>query len=297
MSFARTPHSAPGDDAPTDGLKIGRMNRLRVVKEVSFGAYLDGGELYGEILLPLKAMPEGLAPEDEVDVFLYYDSEDRIIATTVMPLAMEGEFAALDVVEVNQVGAFLDWGIPGKDLLVPFREQNRPLAPGQRVVVRVYLEPQQGRIVATTKIDKFLNVPHPPYTPWQEVELLIARRTDIGYAAIVDQTHWGLLYANEVFEDLHEGDVRTGYIKSMRPDGKIDLSLQKLGYDKVDDVLDKILQTLEEHGGFLSVTDKSSPETIYDLFGISKKTYKKAVGALFKQRLVSIDPDGIRIAR
>ncbi len=281
------------DNGPA--LEIGRFNRMRIVKEVEFGDYLDGGEEFGEVLLPLKAVPKGAKPGDEIDVFLYLDSEDRPITTTIEPLAQVGDFAALTVVEVTEFGAFLDWGIPGKDLLLPFREQTRPLEVRQRVVVHVTLDPKQGRIVASMRLNKFASKTRHDFRIWDEVHLLICKQTDLGYPAIVNNSHWGLLYANEVFEPLEEGDERTGYIKNFRDDGKIDLTLHKLGYQKVEQSLDPILETLKARGGFLPVTDKSSPETIYGLFGISKKTYKKSVGALFKQRLITIGDDGIRL--
>lgn len=274
--------------------EIGRFNELRVVKELHHGVYLDGGEAFGEILLPAKASPKGLKNGDKVNVFLYYDSEDRVIATTIQPHGMAGDFAAMRVVEVNEVGAFLDWGIPGKDLLVPFREQNRALEPGQLVVVYVYLDTHQGRIVASTRIDKFLDQTPPRYKPWQEVALLIARPTELGYMAVIDNAHSGLLYANEVFEKLQEGDLRTGYIKNIRPDGKIDLTLRKRGYEEAKSLTSAVLEALEKNGGFLPLTDKSAPEDIYDRFGVSKKAFKQAVGALYKKRLIRLDSDGIR---
>lgn len=277
-------------------IKIGEINRLLILKEVSFGVYLDGGRDVEEILLPLKAVPEGAKPGDEVDVFLYYDSEDRLIATTFFPKAIVGEFAAMDIVEMTDVGAFVDWGIPGKDLLVPFREQTPGMAPGQRVIVRVYLDPKQGRVVGSAKIDRFLDQAPPDYRPGDEADLLIVRRTDLGYAAIVNDAHWGLLYADEVFEKLEPGDRRKGFIKSVRADGKIDLSLQKRGYEKVEDILMKILRVLQENKGYLPISDKSSPEAIYERFGVSKKTFKQAIGALYKNRVIVIEPDGIRIS-
>lgn len=291
--MARMDQPHPHDNGPA--LELGRFNRMRIVKEVDFGDYLDGGEEYGEVLLPLKAVPKGAKPGDELDVFLYLDSEDRPITTTVAPLAQVGDFAALTVVEVTEFGAFLDWGVPGKDLLLPFREQTRPLEPGQKVVVHVTLDPKQGRIIASMRLNKYVAESWGDLKPWQEVSLLICRPVEIGYPAIINNHSLGLLYANEVFEPLEEGDERTGYIKAFRDDGKIDLTLHKLGYQKVEDSLDPILRTLKVRGGFIPVTDKSSPETIYGLFGISKKTYKKSVGALFKQRLITIDPDGIRL--
>lgn len=277
-------------------IQLGEINRLLILKEVSFGVYLDGGPDIPEILLPLKAVPKGAVPGEEIDVFLYHDSEDRLIATTFFPSAIVGEFASMPVVEMNQVGAFVDWGIPGKDLLIPFREQIPGMEPGQDVIVHVYLDSKQGRIVGSARIDRFLDRTAPSYQPGEEVDLLIARRTDLGFSAIVNDQHWGLLYAGEVFEPVEVGDRRKGFIKAVRPDGKIDLSLQKRGYEKVEDILMKILRVLQENKGFLPLTDKSTPEAVYERFGVSKKTFKQALGALYKKRVITLDPDGIRIA-
>ncbi|MCA9396016.1 MAG: GntR family transcriptional regulator [Candidatus Omnitrophica bacterium] len=280
-----------------EAIQIGRINRMRVVKEVEFGVYLDGGEEWGEILLPAKAVPEGIKPEDEVNVFLYFDSEDRIIATTNEPFAFVGDFAVLTVRDCSSIGTFLDWGIPGKDLFLPFREQIRTLKPGERIVVYVMLDPKRDHIIATMRFNKFLSNDVSRLKPWQKVTLTICRKTDMGYPAIINNENHGLLFANEVFEPLKEGDIRTGYIKQIREDGKIDLSLHKQGYRKLQASQDPILQTLEAHNGFIPVTDKSSPEEIYKLFSMSKKTYKKTVGTLFKRGLVSLDEDGIRLLK
>ncbi len=285
-----------GAMVPNPMIKIGEINKLLILKEVSFGVYLDGGPNVEEILLPLKAVPKGAVPGSEIDVFLYYDSEDRLIATTFFPKAIVGEFAAMPVVEMNEIGAFVDWGIPGKDLLVPFREQIPGMEPGRDVIVRVYLDPKQGRVVGSAKIDRFLDKTPHHYRAGDEVDLLIARETDLGFSAIVNGEHWGLLYADEVFEPLELGDRKKGFIKAVRQDGKIDLSLQKRGYEKVEDILMKILRVLQENRGFLPLTDKSTPEAIYDQFGVSKKTFKQAIGALYKNRVITLDPDGIRIA-
>jgi len=276
---------------------IGRFNRMKVVKEVDFGVYLDGGEAWGEILLPMKAVPQGTKPNDEVEVLVYFDSEDRPIATTVKPRAIVGDFVAMEVKDRNQVGAFLEWGIPGKDLLLPFKEQTRPVKVKDRVVVYVKLDSRQGRIIATMRWDKFVTKDSKSLKPWQKVSLLICRRTDIGYPAIINNSRQGLLFANEVFETLNEGDEKTGYIKGFRDDGKIDLSLHNVGYQKVEASLEAIMEKLVRHNGFIAVTDKSSPEEVYKLFSISKKTYKKSVGALFKQGLITLDSDGIRLVQ
>lgn len=277
-------------------VEIGRMNRLKVVKEVDFGLYLDGGEEFGEILLPQRYVPRRTRPGDMLDVFIYYDSEDRIIATTETPKAMAGEFALLKVVSVDDYGAFLDWGLT-KDLLLPFSEQQRRLARGEWRTVRVYLDSRTNRIVASTKIDKFLDQAPPSYKPGEEVSLYIFEQTDLGFSAIVNNAHWGLIHAHEIYENLKGGMRTSGYVKEVRPDGKIDLSLQKPGYEKVGDVSKELLEMLEAQGGFLPLTDKSSPKAIHGLLGVSKKTFKKAVGALYKQRLITLEEKGIRLVR
>jgi uncharacterized protein len=273
--------------------EIGKINSLRVVKEVDFGLYLDGGE-HGEILIPKRYVPEGVKPEDTLDVFIYLDSEDRIIATTEKPYIMIGEFAMLRVVSVTKVGAFLDWGLP-KDLFVPFREQKMRMEEGKDYIVTVYLDYDTKRLAASAKIEKFLDNTLVDYQTGQEVDLLIAGATDLGYNAIINNKHTGVLYKNEVFQPLRKGDRVKGYIKKIREDEKIDLILQKPGYEKVDDISMRILNVLKEHNGFLSITDKSDPDEIYDLFGVSKKTFKKAIGSLYKLRIISIDDKGIKL--
>ena len=273
--------------------KLGTFQALEVLRLVDFGAYLDGEEL-GDILIPKRYLPEGCKPGDVIEVFIYLDSEDRIIATTEEPLATAGEFALLKVVSVTQVGAFLDWGLP-KDLLVPFSEQKNKMQEGNWYVVYIYVDDESRRIVATAKLDKYLDNVPPEYYFGQEVQLMIHSKTDIGYKAIVNNIHWGMLYENEVFRTLKPGEQLTGYIKQVREDEKIDVSLQKPGIESAMDLSDKILLMLKEEGGFLPVTDKSSPETIYSVFGESKKNYKKAVGMLYKNRIITIEPDGIRL--
>jgi len=273
--------------------KIGRLNRLIVVKELDQGVYLDGEDL-GEILLPGRYVPEDCKTGSSIEVFIYRDSEDRIVATTETPLAMVGQFAVLKVVAVNSSGAFLDWGLP-KDLLVPFREQQQKMEEGRSYVVFVYLDERSDRIAASSKLDKFLDNEPGHFQQDQEVELLVCEQTDIGYKAIINSTHWGILYKNEVFQQLEQGRYIKGFIQKVRDDGKIDLSLQKPGYEKVDDLSGRIIHMLREQRGFIPVTDKSSPESIYELFGVSKKTFKKAVGALYKKRIISLEEDGIRL--
>ena len=272
---------------------IGKLNELKVVRKVDFGFYLDGGNL-GEILIPKKYVPDGCKLGDRLKVFIYNDSEDRIIATTLMPDAMVGEFAYLKVVAVNSMGAFLDWGLP-KDLLVPFREQKMPMKEGRFYLVRIYLDERTNRIVASLRLNDHLGRDPVDFQELQEVDLLICDRTELGYKAIINNAHWGLIYADEVFQPLKMGQRIKGFVRKIRDDNKINLCLQKPGYGKVKDIAGTILETLEKEGGFIAVTDKSSPETIYKLFGISKKTYKKAIGAIYKKRLITIAPDGIKL--
>ncbi len=273
--------------------EIGKINNLKILREVDFGVYLDG-EDYGEILMPKKYLPENYKIDDFIEAFVYLDSEDRIIATTEKPYAKVGEFAFLKVIAVNSFGAFLDWGLL-KDLLVPFNQQKIKMEEGQFYIVYIYLDEKSERIVASSKLDKFLDKQPPDFQEGQEVNLMICNKTNIGYKAIVNNTHWGVIYKNEVFQTLTKGQKTKGYIKKIREDNKIDLNLYKQGYEKVDDSLNKILNILKDHDGFISITDKSSPETIYEMFGLSKKTYKKIIGSLYKKRLILIEKNGIKL--
>ncbi|MGV8090482.1 MAG: S1 RNA-binding domain-containing protein [Mangrovibacterium sp.] len=272
---------------------IGTINELEVVKTVDFGVYLDGGP-QGEILLPKRYVPEHCHPDDRLEVFIYLDSEDRLVATTDKPLAMVGEFAMLQVVEITSIGAFLNWGLP-KDLLVPFREQQVKMEKGKSYLVYVYLDHESQRIVATSRLDKCLgNIPV-DYEPGEEVDLIIAGKTEMGYKAIVDNSHWGILYHNEVFRPLRTGDKLKGFVKQVRPDEKIDLRLEKPGYERIDSISKEILDQLKSANGFLPFNDKSDPDLIVKTFSISKKNFKKAIGSLYKQRLISIEEKGIRL--
>ncbi|MGD9557481.1 MAG: S1 RNA-binding domain-containing protein [Mangrovibacterium sp.] len=272
---------------------IGTLNELEIVKTVDFGVYLDGGT-HGEILLPKRYVPENSQIGDHLEVFIYPDSEDRLIATTEKPLAMVGEFAMLKVVEITSFGAFMDWGLM-KDLLVPFREQQVKMEKGKSYLVYIYLDHESQRVVATSRLDKCLgNIPV-DYEPGEEVDLIIAGQTELGYKAIVDNSHWGVIYHNEVYQPLHPGLKLKGFIKQVRPDEKIDLRLDKPGYEKIDDISQGILERMKAAGGFLPFNDKSDPDIIVREFKISKKNFKKAVGALYKQRLISIEENGIRL--
>ncbi len=276
-------------------LNIGQFNLMQIIKEVDFGYYLDSGdEQWEEILLPFNSAPKGCEVYDWIDVFIYFDSEDRIIATTERPHAVVGEFNLLRVSSVEKVGAFLDWGLR-KDLLCPFGEQKVRLKADRSYIVWVFQDKASGRIVASTKLQNFINKEPGDYEVGQAVELLITKETELGYKAIINNSHWGFLYENEVFRKLRVGKKLKGYIQKLRPDGKIDLSLAPTGYEKVGGFAKMILDKLKKNNGFLPLTTKTSAEEIHDIFGVSKKNYKKALGALYKERLVSIDDDGIRL--
>jgi predicted RNA-binding protein (virulence factor B family) len=274
-------------------VEIGNYNTLKIVKKLDFGLYLDGGDK-GEILLPTKYVPDNVEIDDFIKVFIYFDSDDRIIATTERPYAIVGDFVMLKVVSVSSVGAFLDWGLL-KDLFVPFREQKIKMEEGKSYIVHVYIDHESNRIAASSKLDTFLDNIPPDYTVGQEVDLFICSKTEIGYKAIINNTHWGILYNNEVFQKLTKGQYVKGYIKKIRDDEKIDLSLYKIGFEKANSVSDDIIDKLKEHKGFLNINDKSSSEQIYDMFGVSKKAFKMAVGGLYKKRLISIEENGIRL--
>lgn len=276
-------------------INTGKFNTLKIARKVEYGFYLDGGD-GDEILLPNKLASNACDVGEHVEVFVYRDSEDRPVATTQTPHAIVGEFALLRVVAVENVGAFVDWGL-SKELLVPFREQKIHLAASRSYIVRVYLDEKTDRIVGSTKLDRFLNLEPCTYAPSDTVDLLISQKTDLGYKAIVNDAYWGVLYNNEVFQTLDVGQRLQGYIKKVREDGKIDISLELPGYDKIDGIAKMILRMLGEQDGFIAVTAKSSPEMVYDLFGVSKKNCKKALGSLYKERLISIDSDGIRLVK
>lgn len=273
---------------------VGRYNTLKILRETSSGYFLDGEEL-GDILLPGKYVPHGLKPEEEVEVFLYFDSEDRIIATKEEPYCEVGEFALLEVVEVNEIGAFLNWGLQ-KDLLVPFREQKVKMEPGSWHVVHIYLDEQTNRIAASAKVDKFLGKGPAPFKPGDEVELFVYGPCPLGYNAIINNSNWGMLYAGEVFQPLNRGEQITGYINKVREDGKIDVSLYPAGKKKAETSSELILEFMKRNAGFMKFTDKSPADEIYETFGISKKNFKMSLGKLYKERLVKISPDGVRLA-
>lgn len=274
---------------------IGRMNRLRVVKEKDFGVYLDAEQL-GEILLPKRYVPNGLRVGEEVDVFIYLDSEDELIATTLIPKVKVGEFAALRAIAVNQVGAFFDWGL-AKDLLVPFSQQKTRVEEGQVHLLFVYLDQITNRIVATTKVDPLLNRQEPEYRTGEQVDIIVGDRTDIGYKCIVDSRYWGVLFFQDLVGRVYKGDHMKAYIKRVREDGKIDLSLQQTGYKKVVTILDQIVEHLEQNDGEMHLTDKSAPDAIFKEFKVSKATFKKALGALYKEQKINLGKDKITLKK
>lgn len=276
-------------------IELGKFNQLEVVKQVDFGMYLDGGE-EGEILLPTRYVPEDCKVGDWLNVFLYLDNEERLIATTLTPLVQVGEFACLEVSWVNQFGAFLNWGLM-KDLFVPFSEQKMKMQVGNKYVIHAYIDDESFRIVASAKVDRYLPKEKAPYQPGEEVNILIWQKTDLGFKAIIENMYSGLLYDSEIFQTLHTGDTLKAYIKQVREDGKIDLILQKPGFEKVDDFSKTLYHYIADHGGQIGLNDKSPAEEIYDVFGVSKKTFKKAVGDLYKKRLILLHEDGIELVR
>ena len=272
---------------------IGRYNSLQIVKHTSFGLYLDGGP-DGEILLPNRYIPKDTSTEvdDWLNVFVYLDSDDKLIATTEKPKVQVGEFASLKVVQINRIGLFLDWGLP-KDLLLPHSEEKRPLQEGDYCVVYVYLDKHTRRITATARLDRYLDKTPPRYQVGEAVDLLVVERTDLGHKAIINGQHWGLIHKNEAFKFLRGGMREKGYIRELRADGKISLSLQPLGSEAVDSLQALIMQKLQENQGSLPVSDKTPAEEIAQLFGVSKGNFKKAIGGLYKQGRILIHPDRI----
>ncbi len=274
---------------------IGRMNSLQVVKHTDFGLYLDGGA-DGEILLPKRYIPKDTPSEveDWLNVFIYLDSDDKLIATTETPKVQVGGFASLKVVDINRVGLFLDWGLP-KDLLLPHSEEKRPLQIGDYCVVHVFLDKRSKRITATARLDRYLDQVPATYKVGQAVDLLVADATDMGFKAIINGKHWGLIHKNELFKFVRSGMSEQGFIKQLREDGKISLSLQAVGQDAASSLGEQILAKLREQGGTLPLNDKSSPEAISALFRVSKGNFKKAIGGLYKQGHIVIHEDHIEL--
>lgn len=274
--------------------ELGRRNQLTVLREAKPGIYLDGGG-DGEILMPRRYVTTDMVEGAVVDVFVYRDSEDRLVATTETPLAMVGEFAVLRVLGTNpNIGAFLDWGL-AKDLLLPRAEQAESVREGSLVPVRVYVDERSNRIVATARLQRWLNKTPARYKQEQEVQLFVTDETPLGYNVVVENAHRGLLYHGEIAKPLQPGDVVRGYVRAVRPDGKIDVALDRAGYVRVKPLSEQILQKLADAGGSLPFHDKSSSDEIRDAFGVSKKAFKQALGALYRKRAIAIDPAGIRL--
>lgn len=274
-------------------VQIGKINRLSI-KEIQAGAVqLDGGGS-GDILLKGRYTARKYRLGEEIDVFVYLDREQRLLATIQKPYAIVGEFAKLTVVATTQAGAFLGWGLED-DLFVPKSEQQNNMKQGKAYVVFVFLSEKNNRITASSKLDKFLNQQPPEYAVGEEVDLLIYATSELGYSAVVNSSHVGMIYDNEVFQKLVIGQRQKGYIKKIRDDFKIDLRFQQTGYHGVDEVSQAILNIMKACGGMVAVTDKSPPEEIYDLFGVSKKVFKKAIGGLYKKKLIILDTDGIKL--
>lgn len=274
-------------------VNVGQYNTLKVVKEVDFGLYLDGGT--DEILLPKRFVPEGLKPGDDISVFIYHDNEGRLIATTQHPFAVVGEIAMMEVADTNPAGAFLKWGLM-KDVFVPISQQEKRMKPGDKRLVQLFIDQKTGRVTATEKIDKHLSNYELTVTEHEPVMLLVYQKTDIGYKVIINNKHLGVLHYNEVFRELEIGDKVKGFVKHIRPDNKIDVSLGAKGYTKIPDEETRILSLLQENNGYLPYNDKSDPKDIYSFFGMSKKVFKMTLGALYKKRMIIFTQTGTKLA-
>jgi predicted RNA-binding protein (virulence factor B family) len=276
-------------------IKLGDWNELTVNRFTDHGAYLDGGRV-GEILMPNAYLERGVRVGDQVNVFVYLDQEERLVATTESPLARVGDFAWLRVAWVNEYGAFLDWGLM-KDLFVPFREQKMRMEKDRYYLVYIYIDEDTRRIVGTAKVERWLQpAPAAEYHRGRQVELLVQQKTELGFKVIVDNAYSGLVYRDQVFEEPHAGDRLTGSVVNVRPDGKLDVSLQRLGKQRFQDFAEVLLEELQTAGGFLPYTDKSDSSEIAERFGVSKKTFKRAVGTLYKNRNIVLEEKGIRLS-
>ena len=276
-------------------VEVGKMNKLAISRNSDFGLLLDGEQL-GEILIPKRYVSNAWKEGDDVDVFVYLDSEDRLTATTERPKAQVGEFVLLRCTDATPIGAFLDWGLP-KDLFVPFREQRMKMRQGESYLVYIYFDNASERIVASAKLDKFLASSTHFYKNGEEVELIAWQKSDLGYKFIINNERWGMVFDNEIFQAIQRGRKLKGFIKKVRPDGRIDLALSKPGYERVSLLTDVILNHLKANGGFMPITSKTPPQQINALFSVSKKTYKNAIGALYKQRMITIEDDGVRLVK
>lgn len=278
-------------------LKIGQYNRLKINRLADFGAYLEAGDGI-EILIPSKYLNGIPSVGDELDVFVYTDSEDRLIATTETPYIQVGKFAFLTVKDVHQrVGAFLDWGLTAKDLLCPFNEQRARMSVGGTYCVYAYLDDATKRVVASSKIEKYLGNIYPDYNIRQQVEALIIKLTDIGYQTIVNNAHFGMIYKDELINKLAIGETVTAFVKKVRDDGKLDLTLKDTNGQRAHSIADLILEKMKLNNGMITITDKSSPEDIARVFGCSKKDFKKAVGYLYKERKIAISATNLTLCK
>ena len=275
-------------------IRLGEINNLKVVKQVPFGYYLNGGRIHGEILLPQNEVVGNVIMGEDVEVFLYLDQEERLIATMRKPLAQVGDFAFLEVAWVNNFGAFLNWGLM-KDLFVPFREQKMKMVKGQSYIVHIHLDEDSSRIMASAKVERYLDSGFVPYRRGDEVDILVWQKTDLGFKVIIDNRWGGLLYDSQVFRELHTGVRTRAYINKVRQDGKIDVTLSRQGQEGVSDFSDVLLAYIQENGGHCPLGDKSPAEDIAQTFNVSKKVFKKAVGDLYKRRLITISDDGLRL--
>lgn len=273
---------------------LGQINELMVLKTSDYGLYLKTDNL-GDVLLPNAYVTEDIEPGDMVKVFLHRDSDDRLVATTETPKAVVGDFAVLTVKDVGGVGAFMDWGL-GKDLLVPFSEQKGRLQVGQKALVRVYLDPKTERIVASMRLNRFLDTFEKNYLEGEAVQLIVASKTDLGFNVIVNGVHWGLIFHDDVDRPLPQGLKVDGYIKTVREDGKINISLRATGYERVGSATEQLLDAVRRAGGTLALHDKSSPDEIREQLNMSKKTFKQAVGSLYRERKIVLEKQSIKLA-
>lgn len=272
-------------------IELGEINTLEILRESEHGIYLIDEE-DNEVLLPNRYVPETFKIWDKIDVFVYLDNEERPVATTDKPYIMKGDFALLRCNQVTDYGAFLDWGLV-KELFCPFKEQAFKMKPGGWYLVHCYLDEKTDRLVASSKTNRFLDNKELTVNQFDEVDLIVSHPSDIGMNVIVNKTHLGLIYKNQIFKDISVGDKLKGIVKKIRPENKLDISLGQIGYRNIEPNAERILQELNDNSGFINLTDKSAPESIKDQLQMSKKNFKKAVGSLYKQRLIEIKPDGI----
>lgn len=283
-------------------IKLGQYNTLKVKEEARregygevFGLYLEGGD-DGDILMPEKYVPEGVKLGDEVKVFVYLDQQERPVATTEKPFAQAGDFAWLECVWVNEYGAFLDWGVT-KNLFCPFREQKMRMEVGKSYIVHIHVDEESYRLVASAKVEHYLDTSHPQYRFGDRVQLLVWQKTDLGFKVIVDNRYSGLVYSDQIFRHIHSGDILPGYVSRVRSDGKIDVALQPAGQRQSHSFADELLQYLRDNDGVCDLGDKSEADDIYERFQVSKKVYKKAVGELYRKRLIEVAPMSIRLVK